>query len=118
MTLDRFKELFDELDINARVSIYNVYQVEHGDPDKELFEFDEEFFSTFFTNPMEAARATFFGNIQNWMDEYIRINGYGNLESLSEHTAESVIDDAIEDIFEYKDSWEDYIEDEEEDEED
>ena len=44
-------------------------------------DFDEDFFSTFFSDPMEAARATFFGSIQSWADSYIRFNAYGNLES-------------------------------------
>jgi hypothetical protein len=52
----------------------------------EVYDFDDDFFSMFFEGkPVEAARATFFGNIQNWMDEYIRFNGYGNLESLSSY---------------------------------
>lgn len=45
------------------------------------YDFDEDFFDTFFAGkPMEAARATFFGNI-NWADNYIRFNAYGNLVS-------------------------------------
>lgn len=118
MTFEQFKEKFDDLNFRERFEIYNEYCMEHGDPDNQLFDFDEDFFNTFFHSPIEAARAIFFGDVQNWMDEYVRFDGYGNLESLTEHTAESVIDDAIEDIFEYKDTWEDYIEDEEEDEED
>lgn len=43
----------------------------------------EEFFSIYFSDPMEAARATFFGDIQSWNDEYIGFNAYGNLVSRS-----------------------------------
>jgi hypothetical protein len=51
-----------------------------------VYDFDDDFFDTYFEGkPEEAARATFFGKIQNWMDDYIRFNGYGNLESLSEY---------------------------------
>ena len=47
--------------------------------------FDEEFFKVYFgNNPMEAARATFFGDINNWTDDYIGFNAYGNLYSMSE----------------------------------
>jgi hypothetical protein len=52
----------------------------------EVYDFDDDFFDTYFEGkPEEAARATFFGKIQNWMDDYIRFNGYGNLESVSEY---------------------------------
>lgn len=52
----------------------------------EVYDFDDDFFDTYFEGkPEEAARAVFFGNVRNWMDEYIRFNGYGNLESLSEY---------------------------------
>lgn len=52
----------------------------------EVYDFDDDFFDTYFTGkPEEAARATYFGAIQSWMDDYIRFNGYGNLESLSEY---------------------------------
>ena len=43
--------------------------------------FDEEFFQNYFTDPYEAARATFFGEVRNWGDDYIKFNAYGNLES-------------------------------------
>ena len=78
--------------------------------------FDEDFFSMAFSNPMEAARATFFGSIESWSDEYIRFNAYGNLESLSEYQAEGEIEYYIEDIFEHPDVWEDYIDDDEDEE--
>lgn len=49
----------------------------------ELMDFSdpEEFFNTYFTNPYEAARATQFGKV-NWLDDYIKFDGYGNLQSV------------------------------------
>lgn len=35
-------------------------------------------------DPLEVARMVFFGNIQNWNDDYFRYDGYGNIESLSQ----------------------------------
>lgn len=35
-------------------------------------------------DPLEVARMVYFGNIQNWNDDYFRFNGYGNIESLSQ----------------------------------
>ena len=49
----------------------------------EVYENDADFFKMFFTNPMEAVRATQFGNY-NYSDDYVKFNGYGNLDSCSE----------------------------------
>ncbi|OPZ94105.1 MAG: hypothetical protein BWY74_00812 [Firmicutes bacterium ADurb.Bin419] len=40
----------------------------------QVYEFDEEFFENFFQDKMEVARATFFGSIGNWNDDYIRFD--------------------------------------------
>lgn len=119
ISLEKFTEEFNNLSSNNKIAIYNEYCSEHGDTDKMLYDFDEEFFEMAFGNdPIEAARATFFGNIQNWSDEYIRFNGYGNLESLSEYDAVEVAEDHVDDIYEYEDVWEYYIESEEDEDED
>ena len=121
ISLEKFTEEFNNLSNNEKIAIYNEYCLEHGDSDKMLYDFDEEFFEMAFENKgyMEVARATFFGNIQNWSDEYIRFNGYGNLESLSEYDAVEVAEDHVNEIYEYEDVWNYNIEDEEdEDEED
>lgn len=120
ISLEKFTEEFNNLSSNEKIAIYNEYCSEHGNSDNMLHDFDEEFFEMAFGNdPIEAAKATFFGDIQNWSDEYIRFNGYGNLESLSEYDAVEEAEDHVDDIYEYEDVWEDYIETEEdEDEED
>lgn len=65
----------------------------------EVMDFDDDFFNTYFEGrPEEAARATFFGNIQNWMDDYIRFNGYGNLESLNSYQYEKELEEAADEI--------------------
>ena len=120
ISLEKFTEEFNNLSSNEKIAIYNEYCSEHGNSDNMLHDFDEEFFEMAFGNdPIEAAKATFFGDIQNWSDEYIRFNAYGNLESLSEYDAVEEAEDHLDDIYEYEDVWEDYIETEEdEDEED
>jgi hypothetical protein len=72
----------------------------------EAYENDEYFFDTFFDGrPAEAVRATFYGDYR-YMDEYVRFNGYGNLESLSGYDVEQELKDNIEEIvnnmFEYR----------------
>ncbi len=67
----------------------------------EVREFDEYFFETFFADdPMEAARAAYFGNIKSWMDDYIYINGYGNLESMSEYEFKEELEKCADEIIE------------------
>jgi hypothetical protein len=54
---------------------------------------DDEFFNIYFEGkPMEAVRSAHYGNY-NYTDEYVRFNGYGNLESLSEWDYEAELMD-------------------------
>lgn len=63
-----------------------------------FMENDEDFFNTYFDgNPMEAVRAAQYGDY-NYTDDYVRFNGYGNLESLSEYDVERELKDNVEDI--------------------
>ena len=63
----------------------------------EFWENDEEFFNTFFNNPMEAIRATYYGDY-NYNDDYVKFNGYGNIDSYSEYERIEEIKDSIDDI--------------------
>ena len=63
----------------------------------EFWENDEEFFNTFFNNPMDAIRATYYGNY-NYNDDYVKFNGYGNIDSYSEYDRIEEIKDNIDDI--------------------
>lgn len=68
----------------------------------EMYPFDEEFFMTFFSekDPMEICRATYFGDIQSWNDEWIGFNTYGNLISMSDYDYRRAIQDHAEEIAE------------------
>lgn len=44
---------------------------------------DEEFYNLYFSEePARAVRAAIFGDV-HWADDYVRFNGYGNLETAS-----------------------------------
>lgn len=116
MKLETFREKFSNLDSFEKVNIYNEFCLEHGDPDRIFEVFDDEFFDTF-TKPIDVARATFFGKIQSWSDDYIRFNAYGNLESFTYYEAAKEAEDCVDDIYEYPDVWSGYIEDDDDDEE-
>lgn len=116
MTFETFENEFNGLSFNERLSIYNEYCSEVRS-DGSIYDFDDEFFDTFFDSKAEVCRATVFGSV-NYFDDYIKFNGYGNLESVSKHDAESLFEDSLEDIFEHEECWRDYIEEEDEEEED
>lgn len=72
-TFEELKEIVDE--VNAWDGTLENFAV---------YNFDDDFINDYFPSPAEAVRACYFGNIKNWLDDYIRFNGYGNLESLTE----------------------------------
>lgn len=117
MTYERFEELFDELPLGKKIEMYNNYCYENRGGEGVISLFDEEFFDTNFSSPMDAARAVHFGNIEDWNDDYIRFNAYGNLVSLTEYDAEDIINDYKEEIFDNPNIWKDDIEDEDDEDE-
>jgi hypothetical protein len=69
------------------VTINNAFCQNANYFDNEYYEFDDEFFEIFFNGkPMDLASSIFFGNIQNWGDEWLYFNGYGNIESTNTPT--------------------------------
>ena len=61
------------------------YELPDGDRENfsvsEWMPHDEEFYNIYFEgNPIEAVRAVLFGDVR-WSDDYVRFNGYGNLET-------------------------------------
>jgi hypothetical protein len=59
---------------------------------------DEEFFEIYFEGkPMDAVRAAQYGDY-NYTDEYVRFNGYGNLESFNDWQYEKELKDSIDEI--------------------
>lgn len=96
------REKIDEYKDNADVLRQFVQEVNSYDGTLESYEwqeFDDDFFDTYFSGkPDEAARAVFFGEIQNWMDEYIRFNAYGNLESANDFTVDKELIEGADEI--------------------
>lgn len=86
-----YKELdFENMDDNEKVSLWNEYCQAQNYDTIEIF--DEEFFEIYFSNnPMGAARAVQFGDV-NWSHKYIQFNGQGNLDSYEDPT--DVIDES------------------------
>ena len=72
----------------------------------EFWEYDGDFFESFFENKLDAVRATFYGDYK-FNDDYVRFNGFGNLESFSEYDMidenKNRIEEIVENLIEYKD---------------
>ncbi len=106
---DFWEEAWNDLEDEQKASIYNEYLSEHYSDD-QFFTFDDEFFQTFFEHDViGAVRAVHFGNIQSWSDDYIRFNGYGNLESLNLWDVVKEADDNVKEIYNDDSCWNDTI---------
>ena len=85
---------YENLSDDEKISLWNEYCSENNFDDY-IHNFDDDFFQTFLSeDPQEAFRLGCFSSI-NWGDEYLKFNGYGNLESLSEYQAVNEIDESI-----------------------
>src|SRR5699024_5859563 len=49
----------------------------------QIYENDGDFFDMFFTNPIDAVRAAQYGDYR-YADNFVKFDGYGNLESTDE----------------------------------
>ena len=75
----------------------------------DVYNNDDEFFDMFFEGkPAELARAIYYGDF-NYNDEYIKINGYGNLETFSKYDYEELLEENIEEITENLIEYAEYI---------
>lgn len=88
---------YEEHDL-SNLTIADIY--EQIDDENDIIDWqpnDNEFWEIYFDdNPQEAARATYFGDIRNWNDPYIRFNAYGNLETTYKIDYEPYEDEILE----------------------
>lgn len=88
---------YEEHDL-SNLTITDIY--EQIDDENDIIDWqpnDDEFWEIYFDdNPQEAARATYFGDIRNWNDPYIRFNAYGNLETTYKIDYEPYEDEILE----------------------
>ena len=97
---DSVKEYLNNLDDSELVSIHNEYCQNNCYSDDEIFINDEDFFNTYFEGKvLDAVRAVSFGEY-SYSHDYVKFNGYGNLESFNsplEHVdIESIAADILE----------------------
>ncbi len=81
--LDQVIDIINAMDDSELIQLNNDYCQEIGDNDSEIWGNDEDFLNTFFgNNPDSLARAIFYGDY-NYSHDYVRFNGYGNLETMN-----------------------------------
>ena len=103
---DLLVEFLQSLDSEKLFYIHNEVIQENGFYDDELFYNDEDFFNTYFENKvMEAVRSCHYGDY-NYNDEYIKFDGYGNLETFSGYEIHDYI--LFDEIADYMIDNEDY----------
>lgn len=90
---------FDNLSESELVAYHNTYCQETSHSDDEIFDNDESFFDMFFSDTMKAVRAVCYGEY-DYTDDFVKFNGYGNLESSNDATDFIDVDDLINDAFE------------------
>ena len=82
----KLKSIVDQinnLDNENLIRLNNKYCQEANYSDNEIYGNDEDFFETFFSNNViDAVRAATYGEY-NFSDNYVKFNGYGNLESFN-----------------------------------
>jgi hypothetical protein len=80
---DQIIEIINNMRNDELFELNNKYCKELNYDSGEVYFNNEEFFNTFFeSNPMEAVRATFYGEY-NIIHDYVIFNVYGNLETFT-----------------------------------
>lgn len=114
-TEEAVKEYISGLTDSETVSAHNQMCDNLNYPDDQIFSNDEEFFNTFFDNRvLEAVRAVAYGDY-NYSHDWVKFNGYGNLESTNYPNDWIDEPQLIEDIINNPDDYYIEFEDEEED---
>lgn len=102
MQKETLKEiLVEELDTDALIEMVRNINNYSGDfEDLDYWVNDDEFFEMFYNGRMlELVRALSFGSY-HYMDEYVKINTYGNIKSASTYEFEKEVEGQREEIIE------------------
>ena len=73
-------DAINDLNTYDLVTLNNIYCQENNMPDSEIYENNDEFLETYFTDVPSAVKAVHFGDYR-YSDAWVWFNGYANLES-------------------------------------
>ena len=103
--INEYDDLYDLNELAGALESYDTIEdIYNAIDDKEaiylpeLFDDLGELIEVSGVDPVEAARATFFGKIQNWNDDYFYINEVGNFESMNEYQFQKMLENSANDI--------------------
>ena len=97
MDLEKLK---NEITIeDLKEMLYECVGYDGSFEDLDYQENDEYFFENYFSTKDDVARAVCYGDY-NYMDDFVRFNAYGNLESCNEYEYESEIKSYSDEIVE------------------
>ena len=92
LSLAQIKDALIAMKTEELIEVNNIFCDLMHYPDDIIYNHDEDFYNTFFdNNPMESARAAYYGEY-NYHHEYIKFNGYGNLETFDYFGTEDLAD--------------------------
>lgn len=95
MNREKFvKAIIEEIncfDSDQLVQLNNWYCDEVNCPDDQIYSNDANFFADYFSDTMEAVRAVSYGDYQ-YTHDWVKINGYGNLESMDSVSEDDLTD--------------------------
>ena len=99
--MEKFEQLKNEITFEElQEMLYDCISYDGSFEELDYRENDEDFFETYFRTKDEVARAICYGDY-NYMDDFVRFNAYGNLESASKYQVEEEIKNYKEEIVEH-----------------
>lgn len=85
-------EEINAFDSDELVNLNNWYCDETDCPDDQIYSNDANFFADYFDgNVLEAVRAVSYGEY-NYTHDYVKFNGYGNLETMDRIDTDDLVD--------------------------
>lgn len=104
--IEELKELLKNMDVEELMGV--VQEINGYDGSLDWLDYqinDEDFFDVYFKKADDAVRAVCYGDY-NYTDDYVKFDGYGNLESCDKYNLEeelrSNIDEIVERIIDLK----------------
>lgn len=99
--MERLEQLKNEITFEElQEMLYDCIGYDGSFEDLDYRENSEYFFEDYFATKDEVARAVCYGDY-NYMDDFVKFNAYGNLESASKYQVEEEIENYREEIIEH-----------------
>lgn len=98
-TIEQIVNVINEMDCTDLVQLNNEYCEAINGMDSTIYSNDDDFLEDYFRTKADLARAITYGDFR-YMDNWVRFDGYGNLESFNYMSADQLCE-LVEVIAEY-----------------